>query len=105
MVNAPAGDVAKSLPDAAEQYLRRAAGRNLRLRAELHANLHQRMLDHLTAGLIEAQAWDAALKDFGPPARAWTEHVRTGPLRLLLALAILGGSAYAAAAHLHLGHL
>ncbi len=90
------------LPATVTQYLKRASPG---VRAELHANLHQRMLDHLTAGLMEAQAWDAALKDFGPPTPAWTEPLRTGPLWLLLALGFLGGSAYAAATHLHLGHL
>lgn len=91
---------AGEFPEAVTRYLKRAAGRNLRLRAELHANLHQRMLDHLTAGLSEAQAWNAAPHDFGPPTLPWSKH-----LRLILALGVLGGTAFAAAAHLHLGQL
>ena len=92
--------VTNELPEAVTRYLKRAAPRNSRLQSELHANLHQRMLDHLTAGLTEAQAWDAALKDFGPPTPVWSRH-----LRRLLALGVLGASAYAAAAHLYLGRL
>ena len=94
--------VRNELPDAVQQYLRRAAGRNAALRAELHANLYQCMLDHLTAGLNTDAAWTAALRDFGPAA-----SVRPLPwlgwrvLRVLVPLTLLGGAAYAA----HLGVL
>lgn len=88
------------LPDAVAQYLQRAAPRNNRLRAELHGDLHQRMLDHLTAGLNEHDAWQLALREFGPPVPAWP-----GRVRLLLLLGMLGGSAYACAAAAHLAAL
>lgn len=88
----------EELPEAVTRYLNRAAGRNLRLRAELHANLHQRMLDHLTAGREPEAAWEAALNDFGTAPAHWPLTVRT-----LLAVGAMATLAYAAAAHLHLG--
>jgi hypothetical protein len=84
-------------PKSAQQYLKRAAGRDAHLRAELHANLHQRMLDHQSTGLPEQAAWDAALLDFGPAAPGWHR-----PATLLLALGSLGALASAAATHLGL---
>ena len=88
-------------PEAVSRYLKRAAGRNARLRAELHGDLHQRMLDHLCAGQDAEAAWQAALQDFGPlPGPALLGTLR----RVLLPLALgglLGGAAYAA----HLGLL
>jgi hypothetical protein len=95
------------LPAAVRAYLG-AAIRHLprRLRsavqAELHANLHQRMLDHSLSLNAEA-AWNAALRDFGPPestARALRRVHRWPRLSLLragLAALALGGAGYAAA--------
>jgi hypothetical protein len=86
------------VPSAVQGYLKQAAPRDARLRAELHANLHQRMLDHLTAGCSEPDAWEAALSDFGPAVSPWPRIINT-----LLAVGIFGGAAVAAAARLHLG--
>lgn len=117
--------VVTELPGAVRAYLS-AATRHLPRRAradvsaELHANLHQRMLDH-SLMLDTPAAWSAALRDFGPPqttARALVRvhrwpglpRLRLPRLRLprltltrltlvragLAALA-LGGAGYAAA--------
>ncbi|ADV68256.1 permease prefix domain 1-containing protein [Deinococcus maricopensis] len=93
------------LPEPVTAYLHRAAPgpRHARLRAELHANLHQAMLDHRVRGLSEHDAWTAALHDFGPPqavhaaARPHQRPLRATLTALLLA-ATLGGAAYATAA-------
>jgi hypothetical protein len=79
-------------PPEVAAYLRRWPAR---LRAELHGNLHQRMLDHHTFGLDEAGAWAAALYEFGPAPRrlGWPRPWLAG----LLAMGLLGGSVYAAA--------
>ncbi|GGQ96646.1 permease prefix domain 1-containing protein [Deinococcus ruber] len=90
------------IPSAVAAYLRRAAPRNAALRAELHANLHQCMLDHLTAGLAQEAAWEAALRDFGPASSLRPiSRLSWRVLRVLVPLTLLGGAAYAA----HLGVL
>lgn len=95
-------DDTKNLPEAVQTYLTRAAGRNAFLRAELHANLYQCMLDHLTAGLSLDAAWNAALRDFGPAASVRPfSGLGWRLLRVLVPLSLLGGAAYAA----HLGVL
>ena len=86
------------VPEAVALYLKRAAPFDARLRTELHANLHQRMLDHLTAGKASEAAWNAALSDFGAAPTFWQRHWRRG-----VALGLLCGAAVAAAARLHLG--
>lgn len=86
------------VPEAVALYLRRAAPFNARLRTEIHANLHQRMLDHLTAGKTVEASWNAALSDFGAAPTLWQRHWRRG-----VALSLLCGVAVAAAARLHLG--
>ena len=95
-------DDTKMLPEAVQQYLGRAARKNAALRAELHANLYQSMLDHLTAGLDTEAAWNAALRDFGPAASVRPfSGLGWRLLRVLVPLSLLGGAAYAA----HLGVL
>lgn len=86
------------VPEAVALYLKRAAPFDARLRTELHANLHQRMLDHLTAGKASEAAWNAAIADFGAAPTLWQRHWRRG-----VALGLLCGAAVAAAARLHLG--
>ncbi len=95
----------KALPNEVQVYLqavtRRLPGRvRSAVAAELHANLHQRMLDH-SLGLSVADAWAAALRDFGPPQQAaqafgqvyrWPQLLRTA-----LAALLLGTAGYAAA--------
>lgn len=68
-------------------------------RAELHANLHQAMLDHVTAGCSETDAWVRVLREAGP---AWSlalglARTHTLPLlwRTLLLAGALGGAASA----------
>lgn len=102
--------VETELPGAVQAYLS-AATRHLPRRAradvsaELHANLHQRMLDHHLT-LARDDAWNAALREFGPPqgtARAlgrvhrWPGLPRLTLLRAGLAALLLGGAGYAAA--------
>ncbi|WP_146202714.1 hypothetical protein [Deinococcus irradiatisoli] len=95
----PPEDWAAPLPEEVQAYLR-AAGqwswphRRAALRAELAANLYQAMLDQ-RLHLSEAQAWQAALREFGPPSRLWPFKLtlwRSG-----LALLTLGSVTYAAA--------
>ena len=86
------------LPEVVTLYLKWAAPFDARLRTELHANLHQRMLDHPTAGKASEAAWNAALSDFGAVPTFWQRHWRRG-----VALGLLCGAAVAAAARLHLG--
>ncbi|MBB5235169.1 hypothetical protein [Deinococcus budaensis] len=69
-------------------------------RRELHANLHQTMLDHLTAGIPEAEAWAAALRDFGPPTRTALGLARTHTLPLLLRALLMAGALGGAASAL-----
>jgi len=90
--------VRAELPEAVTLYLKRAAPFDAHLRTELHANLQQRMLDHLTAGKASEAAWNAALSDFGAAPTLWQRHWRRG-----VALGLLCGAAVAAAARLHLG--
>ncbi|WP_189102308.1 hypothetical protein [Deinococcus knuensis] len=91
-------------PPAVQAYLRRAtrllpptAAR--RVRAELHGNLHQSMLDARLRGLNEPDAWTAALTEAGPALPAALHLARTHTLglalRWLLAAGLLGGAAYA----------
>ncbi|WP_156952848.1 hypothetical protein [Deinococcus frigens] len=75
------------------------------VRAELHANLYQTMLDAHLDGLVEADAWAAALRAQGSPwwlalnlARVYTLGAA---LRLLLVGLALGGVAYAVGAETH----
>ncbi|WP_420595061.1 hypothetical protein [Deinococcus sp.] len=91
-------------PPAVQAYLQ-AATRTLprqtreKVIAELHANLHQRMLDY-SLELGRDEAWMAALRDFGSPevtARAFGGQRWPGRLRLGLAVLALGGAGYAAA--------
>lgn len=81
-------------PPEVQAYLRSWPAR---LRAEVHGNLHQRMLDHHTSGLNQQDGWRQAIREFGPPPR----HIDIALLRPwlagLLALGALGGSVYAAA--------
>ncbi|GAA4016957.1 hypothetical protein GCM10022631_31900 [Deinococcus rubellus] len=98
-----------SVPNDVHAYLQAVTCRlPRRLRAavaaELHANLHQRMLDH-AVGLKVEDAWAAALRDFGPPQRAaqafgqlyaWPHLLRT-----VLAALALGAAGYAAARSLN----
>ena len=98
-----------ALPNEVQVYLR-AVTRSLpgqarsAVAAELHANLHQRMLDH-SLGLSVEAAWAAALRDFGPPqqaARAFGRVYRWPQLlRTALAALALGTAGYAAARTLH----
>lgn len=78
-------------------HLRRAVG------DELHANLYQALLDGLTAGKTEPEAWATALRAFGP---AWKTalmlaRVHTLPLllRVTLTAGALGGAASALWVH------
>lgn len=96
------------LPPAVAAYLDGATrllppGTRAATRRELHANLHQAMLDHLTAGQDEAGAWASALRDFGPPTRTALGLARTHTLplllRTLLAAGALGGAASALWTH------
>lgn len=68
-------------------------------RAELHANLHQAMLDHLTAGGTGTDAWGRALREAGPAGRVALRLARTHTLpllwRTLLLAGALGGAASA----------
>ncbi|MCD0158585.1 hypothetical protein [Deinococcus sp. 6GRE01] len=91
-------------PPAVQAYLRRVtrllpptAAR--RVRAELHGNLHQSMLDARLRGLTETDAWTAALSEAGPALPAALHLARTHTLgltlRWLLAAGLLGGAAYA----------
>ncbi len=87
------------LPDEVGAYLRAAVQwswprRRAELRAELVANLYQSMLDHRLR-LTEAEAWRAALLEFGPPSRLWPFKVALW--RPALALLTLGSVTYAAA--------
>ncbi len=104
----PAPAPNSALPEEAAAYLR-AAGRyswphrREQLRAELWANLYQSMLDHRLT-LDEAQAWQAALRDFGPPSRVWPLNLcalrvllRAAQWRSGLAVLALGAATYAAA--------
>lgn len=72
-------------------------------RAELQANLHQAMLDARVGGHREAEAWAAALGDFGPAWRTalGLARVHTLPalLRALLVTGALGGAASALWTH------
>lgn len=78
-------------------HLRRAVG------DELHANLYQAMLDELTAGKSQPEAWAAALHACGP--RWWAAlglaRVHTLPLllRVTLTAGALGGAASALWVH------
>ncbi|MBX8466499.1 hypothetical protein [Deinococcus sp. RIT780] len=91
-------------PPAVQAYLRRVtrllpptAAR--RVRAELHGNLHQSMLDARLRGLNEPDAWAAALREAGPALPAALHLARTHTLglalRWLLAAGLMGGAAYA----------
>ncbi|GAA5533269.1 hypothetical protein [Deinococcus aluminii] len=96
------------LPPAVTAHLRAATrllppGTRRLAQAELHANLHQAMLDHLTAGKAEPDAWAAALREFGP---AWVTalglartHTLPLLLRLFLTAGVLGGAASALWTH------
>lgn len=68
-------------------------------RAELHANLHQAMLDHLTAGGPAGDAWERAVREAGPAGRVALGLARTHTLpllwRTLLLAGALGGAASA----------
>ena len=68
--------------------------RRAQVRAELEANLYQCMLDH-TVRLSEDEAWQAALRDFGPPSRLLPFNVTL--YRSTLAALLLGAATYAAA--------
>ncbi len=97
-------------PDALEVYLKRAVCLLLSqtrqsVRAELHANLYQAMLDARLKGLDEAAAWAAAVDESGSPwwlalnlARVYTLGLG---LRALLVGLALGGAAYAVRAEVH----
>jgi len=96
--------VSTDLPPGAEAYLRTATcllPPHLRraVAGELHANLYQAMLDGLTAGKTEPDAWATALHACG--SRWWVAlglaRVHTLPLllRTLLAAGALGGAASA----------
>ncbi|GAA5512589.1 hypothetical protein Dcar01_01305 [Deinococcus carri] len=96
------------LPPAVAAYLRTATrlllpGSGQPAHAELHANLHQAMLDHLTCGRTEPEAWATALRDFGPPWLTALGLARTHTLPLLLRLGlaagVLGGAASALWTH------
>ncbi|MBB5378842.1 hypothetical protein HNQ07_004349 [Deinococcus metalli] len=91
-------------PPKVQRYLRRVtlllpptAARHVR--AELHGNLYQTMLDARLNGLTEADAWAAALRQAGPAIPAAVRFARTHTLglalRWLLAAGLLGGAAYA----------
>lgn len=91
-------------PPAVQTYLRRATrllppNAARRVRAELHGNLHQSMLDARLRGLNEPDAWAAALTEAGPVLPAAIRFARTHTLglalRWLLAAGLLGGAAYA----------
>ena len=91
-------------PAAVQTYLRRATrllppAAARRVRAELHGNLHQSMLDARLRGLNEPDAWAAALTEAGPALPAALHLARTHTmalaLRWLLAAGLLGGAAYA----------
>ena len=75
------------------------------VRAELHANLYQTMLDGRLNGLNEGGAWAAALRESGPVwwlalnlARVYTLGLA---VRALLVGLALGGAAYAVGAGTH----
>lgn len=96
--------------DALEVYLGRAtlllpARSRRQVRAELHANLYQTMLDARLTGLEEADAWAAALRESGPVWRLALNLARVHSLglavRALLVGLALGGAAYAVGAGTH----
>lgn len=69
------------------------------VRAELHGNLHQAMLDAMLAGRTEADAWAQVLREAGP---AWLGAVNFARAyyaglvgRGVLVAALLGGATYA----------
>ena len=99
-LNGPPPEVQAYL-DAATRLLLPAVRRSAR--AELHANLHQAMLDGQLAGRSEAEAWTEALSDFGPAWRTalGLARVHTLPalLRAVLVTGALGGAASALWAH------
>lgn len=84
--------------DAATRLLPRGARRMAR--AELHANLHQAMLDGLTRGQNEPEAWATALHDLGPAWRTALGLARTHTLPLVLRLLLVGGALGGAASAL-----
>lgn len=75
------------------------------VRAELHANLYQAMLDARLQGLNEADAWAAAVRESGSAWRLALQLARVHTLglalRVLLAGMVLGGAAYAVRAEVH----
>lgn len=97
--------------EAVEVYLSRATAllplrRRQRVRAELHANLYQTMLDARLGGLDTADAWAVAVREAGP---AWwlalqlaRVHTLGLAVRALLVGAVLGGAAYAVGSGTHL---
>lgn len=97
-------------PGAVEAYLKRAVcllPPHIRqnVRAELHANLYQTMLDARTGGLVEADAWAASLCQQGS---VWwlalnlaRVHTLGLGLRVFLVGLALGGAAYAVRAEVH----
>lgn len=96
------------LPPAVSAYLDTATrllppGARRMARAELQANLHQAMLDHLTIGRTGEDAWNASLRDLGPAWRLALGLARTHTLpallRVLLAAGALGGAASALWTH------
>lgn len=94
-------------PEAAQRYVQ-AAGRftwlphRSQLQAELAANLYQSLLDHRLS-LPESEAWQAALRDFGPPSRVFVISVPASATLWRSALLVLGLGAVTYAAAVSLG--
>lgn len=74
------------------------------VKAELHGNLYQDMLDACCGGLSEPQAWEVALRNAGSAWKAALGLARVHTLgllvRVLLLGAALGGASYAGQAGL-----